>query len=137
MIIFCRKISRTACGFRRSRSLFGQDKCPHSPRPYKALSMLCLKGNSPSAEHTTFKESIVCYTLQGFYKVLLPPTVDNFDDNFSFWFPHKFDFNPSLLMDISMSFWWGVFTYFLKFLQKIFTPLTINGQYRTNSLGFL
>ena len=68
---FGRYFSRTACGFRRSRSPFGQGKCPHSPRPYKALSMLCLTGNSPSAEHTTFKESIVCYTLQAFYKVLL------------------------------------------------------------------
>ena len=68
---FGRKISRTACGFRHSRSPFRQGKCLHSPRPYKALSMLCLTGNSPSAEHTTFKESIVCYTLQSFYKVLL------------------------------------------------------------------
>ena len=61
---FGRKISRTACGFRRSRSSFGRGICPHLPRPYKALSMLCLTGNSPSAEHTTFRESIVCYTLQ-------------------------------------------------------------------------
>ena len=100
---FGRKISRTACGFRRSRSPFGQGKCPHSPRPYKALSMLCLTGNSPSAEHTTFKESIVCYTLQAFYKVLLAVcltlTAGGNDDNLSFLFPPKFNFGRKKVAD--------------------------------------
>lgn len=100
---FGRNFSRTACGFRHSRSSFGQGKCPHLPRPYKALSMLCLTGNSPSAEHTTFKESIVCYTLQAFYKVLLavcfPITAGGNDDNFSFYFLLKFDFGCKKVAD--------------------------------------
>ena len=52
-------------------------------------------GKISFAKHTTFKESIVCYTLQVFYKVLLAVcltlTAGGKDDNFSFLFPPNFD----------------------------------------------
>ena len=55
------------------------------------------------AEHTTFRESIVCYTLQAFYKVLLAVfltfTAGGNDDNFSFLFPPKFNLGRKKVAD--------------------------------------